>query len=84
MREGYGLGGKKVNRVGVNLSNQYNIKLNRLATSCNMRPAELAGYIIEQMLDNTSFINRLQDEKNTIRAYRVLPLNSNGKLVYMN
>jgi hypothetical protein len=82
MREGYGLGNKLVNRIGLNLSNEYNNKLKKLAISCNLKPTELARHIVESMLDDYSFVNQLQEERNTVSAYRILLINKNGKRLY--
>jgi len=82
MIEGKGLGGKKINRVNMSLSNKYNSKLSRLATACNMKPTTLAGLLIEISLDDSDLIARLQDEYCTHSAYKVIPLKDNGELVY--
>lgn len=74
MIERKGLGGKKVNRVNVSLSNSYDTKLKRLATACNMRPTSLASLFIELSLDSTELIASLQDRFNIHNSYRVLPL----------
>lgn len=72
MIEGKGLGGKKINRVGVSLTNKDNSKLNKLATSCNMKPTTLAGLIIEKCLNNPQFVAQLQEEFCIQKAYKVL------------
>lgn len=74
MIEGKGCGGKKVNRVNVSLSNHYDTKLKRLATSCNMKPTTLAALLIELSLDSTELVAMLQDRYNVHNAYRVIPL----------
>lgn len=74
MIEGKGLGNKKVNRVGVSLSNDYSLKLNRLATSCGMKPTTLAGLILERGLDDPKLVRVLQKEFCKYAAYRVLPI----------
>lgn len=75
MIEGKGLGGKKINRVNVSLSNKYETKLRRLAAACNnMRPTTLAGLLIELSLDSTELVAVLQDRYNVHNAYRVLPI----------
>lgn len=76
MIEGKGLGGKKVNRVNVSLSNKYETKLRRLATACNMRPTTLAAWLIELSLDSTELVASIQDHYNVHKAYRVLPVES--------
>ena len=70
MIEGKGLGGKKVNRVNVSMTNRMNQKLNKLATACNMRPTTLACLLIEKSLDNVQLISDLQREFAIHTAYR--------------
>ena len=53
MIEGKGLGGKKIHRVNVSLTNKQAFKLNRLATACNMKPTTLAAVLIEKGLTMT-------------------------------
>jgi hypothetical protein len=76
MIEGKGLGGKKVNRVGVSLSNRYESKLRKLATACNMKPTTLAGQLIEKCLDDALLISRIQKEYCTQKAYRIVIVNN--------
>lgn len=82
MIEGKGLGGKRINRVNVSLSNKYSSKLNRLATSCNMKPTTLAGLLIEMSLDNVKLVQQLQDEYGVHNAYRVVPVQHNGEIIF--
>lgn len=74
MIERKGLGGKKIDRVNVSLSNKYKSKLNRLATSCQKRPTTLAGMLIEICLDSPEIIDMLQENYNVHNAYKVIPL----------
>jgi sulfur carrier protein ThiS len=83
MIEGKGLGGKKVNRVNVSLTNKYSLKLNRLATACNLKPTTLAGLLIEKHLDNPQVVVELQKEYCLQSAYRVLLINKGGELQYV-
>ncbi len=83
MIEGKGLGGKKVNRVGVSLTNKYDNKLQRLATACNMKPTTLAGMLIEKSLDNAQLVNELQKEYCTQSAYKVVLVNNGGEINYV-
>jgi hypothetical protein len=80
--EGKGLGNKKVNRVGVSLSNRYDNKLKRLANACNMKHTTLAAYLIEKALDNIQQVNEIQNEFCTENAYRVIPIRNNGEIHY--
>jgi hypothetical protein len=81
--EGKGLGGKKINRVNVSLSNKIESKLRRLATACNMKPTTLAGLLIEKGLNDAKLVSELQREYCTQAAYRVIVVNNNGELNYV-
>lgn len=83
MIEGKGLGGKKINRVGLSISNEYDSKLRKLATACNMKHTTLAGLLVEMSLDNVQLINDLQNEYCLQRAYRVRLVRGNGELHYV-
>lgn len=74
MIEGKGLGNKKINRVNVSLTNRVNLKLNRLAISCNMKPTTLAGILIEIGLNEPELINKLQYKYNVTPQYKVTPI----------
>jgi hypothetical protein len=81
--EGKGLGGKRINRVNISLSNKNSLKLNRLATACNLKPTTLAGLFIEKCLDNPQLVAEMQKEYCTQSAYRVLLINKGGELHYV-
>ncbi|WLR54269.1 hypothetical protein LC048_17735 [Mesobacillus subterraneus] len=83
MIEGKGLGGKKVNRVNVSMTNRMNQKLNKLATACNMRSTTLAGLLIEKSLDNVQLVSELQREFAVHTAYKVLPVRNQGSIEYV-
>ncbi|CEG28060.1 hypothetical protein [Bacillus sp. B-jedd] len=83
MIEGKGLGGKKVNRVNVSLSNSFNRKLTQLATACNMRPTTLAGVLVERCLDSADVIADLQKEYCLHSAYKIMPVKKGNELVYL-
>lgn len=85
MIEGKGLGGKKINRVNMSISNSYNRKLNRLATACSMKPTTLAARLVELSLDDNKLVSQLQDEYCTQQAYRVIPVKKyhNGEIEYL-
>jgi hypothetical protein len=84
MIEGKGLGGKKIHRVNVSLTNKQSYKLNRLATACNMKPTALAGMLIDLSLNNVGLVDRLQREYCTQTSYRVVLVNNGGsELVYL-
>lgn len=84
MIEGKGLGGKKVVRVGLSLTNGYSKKLNTLATACNMKPTPLACLLLERCLDNQELVRELQREFGVHSAYRVEPVRNflTGEIVY--
>lgn len=79
MIEGKGLGGKKVNRVGISLNNSYQKKLNRLAIACQTKPTTLAGMIVERCLDDATMVEQLQNELGVFEAYRVLLFKSHDE-----
>jgi hypothetical protein len=81
--EGKGLGGKKINRVNVSLSNKIESKLRRLATACDMKPTTLAGLLIEKGLNDARLVSELQREYCKESAYRVVVVNDNGELNYV-
>jgi hypothetical protein len=81
--EGKGLGGKKVNRVNVSMTNKLSLKLNRLATACNMKPTSLAGLLIERCLNDSRLVSELQKEYCTEKAYRLVFINNQGELNYV-
>jgi hypothetical protein len=83
MIEGKGLGGKKIHRVNVSMTNKLASKLNRLATACNMKPTTLAALLIERGLNNVSLVNELQKEYCTQSAYRVFLVTKNGEVNYV-
>ncbi|MCM3724593.1 hypothetical protein M3226_02610 [Neobacillus cucumis] len=83
MIEGKGLGGKKVHRVNVSLTNKQAYKLNRLAAACNMKPTTLAALLIEKGLNDALLVSELQKEFCTERAYRVVVVHNKGELNYV-
>lgn len=83
MIEGKGLGGKKINRVNVSMTNKQHQKLNKLATACNMRPTSLACLLIEKSLNNIQLVSELQREFAIHTAYRVLPISRKGEIEYV-
>lgn len=74
MIEGKGLGGKRVNRVNISLSNHYEANLRRLAVACDMKPTTLAGLLVELGLDNADLVSELQNERCKYAAYKVTPI----------
>lgn len=82
MYEGRGLGNKKINRVNLSLSNEYDQKLKWMAQACSKRPTELAGILLEQILDDPEEMYRLQDQYCLYEAYRVRVIRSMGHTHY--
>jgi hypothetical protein len=74
MIEEKGLGGKKLNRVGISLSNKYDSKLRMLATACGMGHTTLAGMLVEMCLDNADIVAELQKNRCKYTAYKVTPI----------
>lgn len=72
---------KKIN-VNPNLPRDSHDKLQRLAISCNMSKTKLAETIITLMVNNTDFINHIQDKHNKEHFYRITPIVINGELQY--
>jgi hypothetical protein len=86
MIEEKGLGGKKVNRVGISISNEYDGKLRKLATACNMKHTTLAGLLVEMSLDNLQLVNNLQNQYCTQKAYKIVFVRNtegNGEIQYV-
>ena len=83
MQEGRGLGNKRVCRVGINLTNKQNNKLNRLAVACGMPKTTLAALLVERSLDDPILVSKLQQEFNKHAAYKVLPIKKDGETEYM-
>jgi hypothetical protein len=81
--EGKGLGGKKVNRVNLSMTNKLSLKLNRLATACNMKPTTLAGLLIERCLNDPRIVSELQKDYCTEKAYKLVFINNQGELNYV-
>lgn len=86
MIEGKGLGDKKINRVNISLSNHYDTKLRRLATSLNIKyHTTLAHKLITICLDSEELIDYLQTQYTIHAAYKVIPLENyqTGKLEFL-
>lgn len=74
MIEGKGLGGKRICRVNLSLTNETNRKLGRLAVACGVRPTALAAMMVEHCLNDVGVVDRVQTEMNKVEAYKVLPI----------
>lgn len=82
MNDDRGLGNKKCNRVNLSLTNEYHQKLKWMAIACGMRPTELAGYLLEMVLDDPFRMNDLQDQFCKYDAYRVVVIRLMGHTHY--
>jgi hypothetical protein len=82
MQERRGLGNKKINRVNLSLSNEYLLKLRWMAQACGFRPTELAGMLLEMILDDPQKMYDLQDEFCRYEAYRVRVVRMMGHTHY--
>jgi hypothetical protein len=71
MIEGKGLGGKRVNRLGLSITNKEENDLYKLATACNMKPAEMAWRCLRRCLYDPVILNEFQKEFCTQSAYKV-------------
>jgi hypothetical protein len=83
--EGKGLGNKKVNRVNISLTNKMSAKLNKLSTSCNMKPTSLACLLVETCLNDPEFVFKMQQYHGIYSAYKVVPIKDfqTGELEYV-
>ncbi|MEW9674283.1 hypothetical protein [Ammoniphilus sp. 3BR4] len=77
-----GVGAKRCVRKSISITSEIEGKLNRLAVSCNMTPAELASVVLEDGLNSVNYINFLQDKYNKNPQYRVTPIRENSKITY--
>ena len=77
-----GIGGKRIVRKSISLSNEFDTKLKKLAISCDIPPATLAGLLVELSLDSPSVIKYLQDKYNKDETYKIYPVKANGKIIY--
>lgn len=82
MNDDRGLGNKKINRVNLSLSNEYDQKLKMMAHACGKRPTELAGVLLEQILDSPEEMYRLQAQYCLYDAYRVRVIRLMGHTHY--
>lgn len=71
---------KKI-RVNPSLSQATHKKLQRLAMACGVPKTRLAEEIIEIAMNNTSFINLLQNHHHA-DEFRVVPYTENGQVYF--
>jgi hypothetical protein len=75
MIEGKGLGGKRINRVSASFTNKEDGDLNKLATACNKKQAEMLWILARRCLYDPMILNELQKEYCTQAAYKIVLVN---------
>jgi hypothetical protein len=83
MIEGKGLGGKRVSRYNLSLTNQESLNLERLARSVNKNPSVLIREIFFQCIYNDQFLQKYLDEHCIEKAYRVVMLKTEGEAKFI-
>lgn len=83
MIENKGLGGKRINPMKLSFTNSELIKIHKLGTSCNMKPAKLLHLIITRCLDDSLFVDGLQNEFNVNSEYKIYLVNKGGLIEYV-
>ncbi|MEB1806627.1 MAG: hypothetical protein LPK26_04845 [Bacillaceae bacterium] len=81
-KNGRGVGGQRVVRRSVSLTNKHDLKLRKIAISCDMPKATMMSVMIETCLENESIIDFLQSQFNKMPEYKVKPIRINGKVEY--
>jgi hypothetical protein len=76
------LGNKRCVRFSVSINNEYDRKLSRLSTSCEMSKSEMTDQLLRIALDSPNVIDWLQKHYNRIEEYKVQPLKINNKVHY--
>jgi hypothetical protein len=76
------LGNKRCVRFSVSINNEYDRKLSRLSTSCEMSKSEMTDQLLRIALDSPNVIDWLQEHYNRIEEYKVHPLKINNKVHY--
>jgi hypothetical protein len=80
--ENKGLGGKRINRYNISLSNHYDKKLNQFAMACNKvkKPTTLAALLVEFCLDNPEIVDLFQKEYSSAGSpYKVVPFKKHDR-----
>ncbi|MEH7490816.1 hypothetical protein [Neobacillus niacini] len=75
MIEGKGLGGKRIARKGASFTNKEEGHINKLATACDMTPAELIWRMCRKCLYDPMILNEFQKEYCKEKAYRIILIN---------
>jgi hypothetical protein len=77
-----GLGGKRINRLNLSITNEDEKNINMLATACGMKPASIAYEIFLRGLNDIQLLNELQKEYCIQSAYRIVFIQHDGRLEY--
>jgi hypothetical protein len=78
-----GLGGKRINRLNMSITNEDEKNINMLATACGKRYAATIAYeILSRGLKDISLLNELQKEYCIQSAYRIVFIQHDGRLEY--
>jgi hypothetical protein len=75
MIEGKGLGGKRIARKAASFTNKEEGDINKLATACEMSPAELIWRLVRRCLYDPMILNEFQKEYCTQAAYKIVLVN---------
>ncbi|MFJ5713095.1 hypothetical protein [Neobacillus sp. NPDC093127] len=75
MIEGKGLGGKRINRINASFTNKEDGDIQKLATACNMKPAELVWILSRRCLYDPVIVDEMQKEYCTQSAYKIVLVN---------
>lgn len=73
---------KRGARFNVSVSHDTDLKLKRLAISCDMSKSELVDFIVKSAINSPEYLVKLQNRFNKNEKYRVLPVFHNGKMHY--
>lgn len=76
------LGNKRCVRFSISINNEYDRKISKLSTSCDMSKSEMADQLLRIALDSPNVIDWLQEQYNRVEDYKVRPLKINNKIHY--
>ncbi|MEJ1518071.1 hypothetical protein R3O67_33385 [Bacillus cereus] len=76
------LGDKRCVRFSISIQNEYDRKLGRLSTSCQMSKSKMADALLRIALDSPELIEWFQKTYNKDEQYLVNPVVINNKLYY--
>lgn len=73
---------KRTNRFSISISDEYEQKLKKLSTSCQMTKSEMTDTLLRICLDSTELIDKLQERYNRDEQYRIIPVSVGKKIYY--